>query len=102
MRSQSLFGDSIAWFVVESSAPEIVNHQQADIHTHADQNIKGIHVPEETSSFNQYCSLRKNVPRRQRSKGGLQSSGTTNTLQHYICLISLLTCVYLFLRILVY
>ncbi|XP_019227329.1 PREDICTED: uncharacterized protein LOC109208650 isoform X4 [Nicotiana attenuata] len=58
----------------ESSAPEIVNHQQSDIHTPADQNLKGFHVPEETSSFNQNGSLRKNVPRQQRSKGGLQTS----------------------------
>ncbi|XP_060194249.1 probable ubiquitin-like-specific protease 2B isoform X1 [Lycium barbarum] len=60
----------------ESSAPEIVNHQQADVHAPANQTLKGIHVPEETSSFDGNCSLSKNVPRRQRSKGGLQTSGT--------------------------
>ncbi|MCD9645106.1 hypothetical protein HAX54_033782 [Datura stramonium] len=54
----------------ESSPSEIWNHQQANIHTPANQKLKGIHVPEETSS------LSKNLPRRQRSKWGLQTSVT--------------------------
>ncbi|KAJ8550163.1 hypothetical protein K7X08_033870 [Anisodus acutangulus] len=45
----------------ESSASEIVNHQQADIHTAANQKLKGIRVPEETGSFNRNCSLSKNL-----------------------------------------
>lgn len=60
----------------ESSAPEIVNHQQANIHALANQKLKGIHVPEETNSFNRSCSLSKSVPRRQGSKGELQTSAT--------------------------
>ncbi|KAK4360468.1 hypothetical protein RND71_019420 [Anisodus tanguticus] len=44
----------------ESSAPEFVNHQQADIHTAANQKLKGIRVPEETekeSGKEQCCSF---------------------------------------------
>ncbi|CAN4123674.1 unnamed protein product [Withania somnifera] len=60
----------------EPSAPGIVNHQQADIHTPANQKLKGIHIPDETSSFNQNCSLSENVSRCQGSKGELRTSVT--------------------------
>lgn len=79
--NHSLFGNSISWFAVESSAPGIVNHQQVDIHVPANQKLKGIHVPGETQNLYQNCSLSKNVPRLQKSKEGLQNSGTTNILQ---------------------
>ncbi|XP_055805976.1 ubiquitin-like-specific protease ESD4 isoform X2 [Solanum dulcamara] len=57
----------------ESSAPEIGNHQQADIHTTVNHKLKGIHVLGETHNLYQNCSLSKNV---QRSKEGLQTSAT--------------------------
>ncbi|KAM3343000.1 hypothetical protein BC332_03539 [Capsicum chinense] len=60
----------------ESSGPEIAKHQQDNIHTPADQNLKGINVPEKTSSFNQNCSLSKDVRRGQKSERGLQTSAT--------------------------
>ncbi|KAG5620817.1 hypothetical protein H5410_006035 [Solanum commersonii] len=66
----------------ESSAPAIVNHQQADMHAPANEKLKGIHVPGETRNLYQYYSLSKNVPRRQKSKEGLQTSATDQERNH--------------------
>ncbi|KAH0698897.1 hypothetical protein KY284_013112 [Solanum tuberosum] len=66
----------------ESSAPGIVNHQQADMHAPANEKLKGIHVPGETRNLYQNYSLSKNVPQRQKSKEGLQTSATDQERNH--------------------
>lgn len=60
----------------ESSALEIVNHQQADIHAPVNQNLKGVNVPGEARNLYQNCSMSKNISQCQRSKEGLQTSAT--------------------------